>query len=71
MRSLLHETLVQGYKHFKINVGESGDEDRRRLRTAHWYDVIGYDKGSILMVDANQNCPPWWSVNKEIKTDCF
>jgi len=56
MRSLLHETLAQGYKHFKIKVGGSVEEDRRRLRIAR--DVIGYDKGNVLMVDANQDCPP-------------
>ncbi|KAG0124901.1 L-galactonate dehydratase [Tuber indicum] len=54
MKTLLHETLAQGYKHFKIKVGGSVEEDRRRLRTAR--DIIGYDKGNVLMIDANQDC---------------
>ncbi|CAZ86673.1 unnamed protein product [Tuber melanosporum] len=54
MKSLLHETLAQGYKHFKIKVGGSVEEDRRRLRTAR--DIIGYEKGNVLMIDANQDC---------------
>ncbi|RPB00212.1 L-galactonate dehydratase [Choiromyces venosus 120613-1] len=60
MKSLLHETLAQGYKHFKIKVGGSVEEDKRRLRIAR--DVIGYDKGNVLMVDANQV----WSVPEAI-----
>jgi len=60
--------LAQGYKHFKIKVGGSVEEDRRRLRTAR--DIIGYEKGNVLMIDANQDCPAV-SVNKEIKTDYF
>ena len=54
MKSLLHEAVAQGYKHFKLKVGGSVEEDRRRLRIAR--DVIGYDKGNVLMVDANQDC---------------
>lgn len=61
MRSLLQETLEQGYKHFKIKVGGSVEEDRRRLRIAR--DIIGYDSGNILMVDANQV----WSVPEAIE----
>ncbi|POR37353.1 L-galactonate dehydratase [Tolypocladium paradoxum] len=60
MTALLHETLGQGYRHFKLKVGGSVDDDRRRLTIAR--DVIGYDKGNVLMVDANQI----WSVPEAI-----
>lgn len=52
MKGLLEETLAKGYKHFKLKVGTSVEADRRRLAIAR--EVIGYDKGNILMVDANQ-----------------
>lgn len=52
MKGLLQETLSKGYKHFKLKVGTSVQEDRERLTIAR--EVIGYDKGNILMVDANQ-----------------
>ena len=52
MRRLLEETLAKGYKHFKLKVGASLEDDKRRLTIAR--DVIGYDKGNTLMVDANQ-----------------
>ena len=61
MKSLLRETLAQGYRHFKLKVGGSVEEDKRRLGIAR--DVIGYDKGNILMVDANQV----WSVPEAIE----
>jgi L-galactonate dehydratase len=52
MKRLLEETLAAGYKHFKIKVGGSVEEDQKRLSIAR--EVIGYDKGNVLMVDANQ-----------------
>lgn len=52
MKGLLQETLSKGYKHFKLKVGTSVEEDKQRLTIAR--EVIGYDKGNILMVDANQ-----------------
>ncbi|PSS15024.1 hypothetical protein M430DRAFT_59689 [Amorphotheca resinae ATCC 22711] len=61
MRALLEETLSKGYRHFKLKVGTSLEADRRRLAIAR--DVIGYDKGNILMVDANQV----WSVPEAIE----
>lgn len=61
MRTLLQETLEQGYKHFKIKVGGSITEDRKRLRIAR--DIIGFDSGNVLMVDANQV----WSVPEAIE----
>ena len=62
MKALLRETLGQGYKHFKLKVGGNVEEDRRRLGIAR--EVIGYDQGNILMVDANQVCTtrPLFSV---------
>jgi L-galactonate dehydratase len=54
MKGLLQETLAKGYRHFKLKVGTSVEADKRRLSIAR--EVIGYDKGNILMVDANQVC---------------
>ena len=54
MKGLLEETLAKGYRHFKLKVGTSVEDDRERLSIAR--EVIGYDKGNILMVDANQVC---------------
>lgn len=61
MKALLTETLAQGYHHFKLKVGGSVEDDRHRLQIAR--DVIGYDRGNVLMVDANQI----WSVPEAIE----
>jgi L-galactonate dehydratase len=61
MKGLLQETLDAGYKHFKLKVGTSVAEDKERLSIAR--EVIGYDKGNFLMVDANQV----WSVPEAIE----
>lgn len=61
MRSLLEDTLARGYKHFKLKVGGDLEQDKRRLTLAR--SVIGYDKGNILMVDANQV----WSVPEAVE----
>lgn len=60
MRSLLRETLAKGFTHFKIKVGADVATDRTRLALAR--EIIGYDKGNVLMVDANQV----WSVPEAI-----
>lgn len=60
MKKLLLESEMQGYKHFKMKIGGNIEDDKRRLRVAR--DAIGYDRGNILMVDANQI----WSVNEAI-----
>jgi len=60
MQALLRETMAQGYRHFKMKVGTSVEQDRERLSIAR--EVIGYDKGNVLMVDANQV----WGVNQAI-----
>jgi len=61
MKRLLQETLKEGYKHFKLKVGTSLEDDKRRLTIAR--NVIGYDQGIYLMVDANQV----WSVPEAIE----
>ncbi|KKY14873.1 putative mandelate racemase muconate lactonizing enzyme family protein [Phaeomoniella chlamydospora] len=60
MKSLLQESVAAGFKHFKLKVGSNLEDDKRRLRIAR--DAIGYDKGNVLMVDANQV----WSVPEAI-----
>lgn len=60
MKRLLQQTLQQGYRYFKLKVGTSLEQDRQRLAIAR--DVIGYDNGNVLMVDANQV----WSVPEAI-----
>ncbi|KAF2835290.1 enolase C-terminal domain-like protein [Patellaria atrata CBS 101060] len=61
MKGLLEETLKMGYRHFKVKVGGSVEDDRRRLGIAR--NVIGYDRGNVLMIDANQI----WSVPEAIE----
>ncbi|KAF3043651.1 L-galactonate dehydratase [Didymella heteroderae] len=61
MKGLLQETLSKGYRHFKLKVGSDVKQDKHRLSIAR--DVIGYDKGNVLMVDANQV----WSVPEAIE----
>ncbi|KAK2759362.1 L-galactonate dehydratase [Arachnomyces sp. PD_36] len=56
MKMLLKQSVEDGYRHFKLKVGGSLEDDKKRLTIAR--DAIGYDKGNILMVDANQI----WSV---------
>ncbi|KAM0201184.1 hypothetical protein ACHAPA_002355 [Fusarium lateritium] len=60
MKGLLQETLNAGYRHFKVKVGGDIERDRKRLSIAR--EVIGYDKGNVLMTDANQV----WSVPEAI-----
>jgi L-galactonate dehydratase len=52
MRALLEEGVKAGYRHFKLKVGGDVEQDKRRLQIAR--EVIGYDRGNILMIDANQ-----------------
>ncbi|KAF4462999.1 L-alanine-DL-glutamate epimerase s of enolase superfamily [Fusarium albosuccineum] len=61
MKALLQETLNAGYRHFKVKVGGDIERDRKRLGIAR--EVIGYDKGNVLMTDANQV----WSVPEAIE----
>lgn len=61
MRALLRETLSKGYRHFKLKVGGDVAQDKERLSIAR--EIIGFDKGNVLMVDANQV----WSVPEAIE----
>lgn len=61
MKALLRTSIDQGFRHFKLKVGSDVQQDRHRLTVAR--DVIGYDKGNVLMVDANQV----WSVPEATK----
>ncbi|KAK9479669.1 L-galactonate dehydratase [Lipomyces japonicus] len=56
LKSLLRHAVGQGFKYFKLKVGGNVDDDIRRLTIAR--QILGYDKGNYLMVDANQV----WSV---------
>ena len=47
---LLREAVDQGYRHVKLKVGASVDDDIRRLGIAR--DIVGWD--TALMIDANQ-----------------
>src|SRR5204862_7627456 len=51
VKTLLRETVKEGFKYFKLKVGGSIEDDRRKLAIAR--SVIGYE-GVKLMVDANQ-----------------
>jgi L-galactonate dehydratase len=53
VKALLRETVREGFKYFKLKVGGSIEDDRRKLEIAR--SVIGYE-GVKLMVDANQVC---------------
>jgi L-galactonate dehydratase len=61
MKALLQETVDDGYRYFKIKVGGSLEQDRHRLGMAR--EVLGFDRGNVLMVDANQV----WSVPEAIE----
>ncbi|KAH7552346.1 enolase C-terminal domain-like protein [Bipolaris maydis] len=61
MRSLLQDTLSKGYRHFKLKVGSDIAQDKHRLSIAR--EIIGFDRGNVLMVDANQV----WSVPEAIE----
>ena len=54
IRRLLEEGVETGWKHFKMKVGGGLQRDKRRLEIAR--EVIGYDRGNVLMIDANQVC---------------
>jgi L-galactonate dehydratase len=54
MTELMREMIAEGFDKFKLKVGGSIEDDKRRLKIAR--DVIGYERK--LMVDANQV----WSV---------
>ncbi|CAK7214981.1 hypothetical protein SBRCBS47491_002334 [Sporothrix bragantina] len=51
----------QGYTVFKFKVGSNLEADRTKLKAVR--DVLGYDKGYQIMIDANQV----WSVPEAIE----
>ncbi|KAH8714580.1 putative galactonate dehydratase [Ilyonectria robusta] len=61
MREVLEETIAEGYTVFKFKVGTSVEADRERLAAVR--EVLGYDKGHQIMIDANQV----WSVPQAIE----
>ena len=61
MREVLHETIAAGYTTFKFKVGTSVQADRERLAAVR--EVLGYDQGHEIMIDANQV----WSVPEAIE----
>ncbi|KAL2177506.1 enolase C-terminal domain-like protein [Thermothelomyces heterothallicus CBS 202.75] len=61
MREVLQETISQGFTVFKFKVGTSVEADRDRLRAVR--EVLGYDNGYQIMIDANQV----WSVPEAIE----
>ncbi|KAG6040268.1 L-galactonate dehydratase [Claviceps citrina] len=56
MKALLSEGLAQGYKHFKLKVGGTLEENKRRFENCAPCPWLY--RGTIVMVDANQI----WSV---------
>ena len=59
VRSLCRDAIADGWTHFKVKVGASPDEDRRRVALVR--QAIGADH--TLMIDANQQ----WSVGEAIE----
>jgi L-galactonate dehydratase len=62
MKDTLQKTLDEGYTVFKFKVGTDRQQDRERLLAVR--EVLGYDKGYQIMIDANQ-------VNFELITALF
>jgi L-fuconate dehydratase len=58
LRQLCQDSLAQGWSHFKVKVGQSVEDDVRRLRVIR--EEIGWDRK--LMLDANQV----WDVGEAI-----
>ena len=59
IRALCREALNDGFTHFKVKVGGSREDDRRRIGLVR--DAIG--PGHKLMIDANQQ----WDVGEAIE----
>jgi len=67
MKEFLQETINQGYTTFKFKVGTNIEIDRARLRAVR--DVLGYENGYQIMIDANQvGRPIKKTVTKSILT---
>jgi len=61
MKEVLQQTIDEGYTVFKFKVGTDLEADRERLSTVR--DILGYDNGYQIMIDANQV----WSVPEAIE----
>lgn len=61
MKDLLQQTIDEGYTVFKFKVGTDLQADRERLSAVR--EILGYDKGYQIMIDANQV----WSVPEAIE----
>jgi hypothetical protein len=61
MKKILQQTIDEGYTVFKFKVGSDLKADRERLAAVR--EVLGYDKGYQIMIDANQV----WSVPEAIE----
>ncbi|KAJ5812661.1 enolase C-terminal domain-like protein [Penicillium riverlandense] len=61
MREVLRDTVAAGYDTFKFKVGTSIEVDRERLSAVR--EILGYDQGYKIMLDANQV----WSVPEAIE----
>ncbi len=59
LRALCQSSLQKGWSHFKVKVGQSVEDDVRRLRVIR--EEIGWDRK--VMLDANQV----WDVNEAIQ----
>ena len=61
MKQVLRETINEGYTVFKFKVGSDLQADRERLAAVR--EILPYDKGYQIMIDANQV----WSVPEAIE----
>lgn len=61
MKQVLQQTIDEGYTVFKFKVGSDLQADRERLAAVR--EILGYDKGYQIMIDANQV----WSVPEAIE----
>ena len=52
MKEVLDQEIQEGYKVFKFKVGSDVNADRAKLSAIR--EVLGYDKGYQVMIDANQ-----------------
>ena len=57
---MLKQTISEGYTRFKFKVGSDLHADKERLAAVR--ELLGYDKGYQIMIDANQV----WSVPEAI-----
>ena len=52
MREVLDQEIKKGYTVFKFKVGSGVEDDRAKLAAIR--DVLGYDNGFQIIIDANQ-----------------